>query len=122
VDEVLKERLVGYLDAIEGAVENGSAFVASEMPLVAWELVAYHRAVSTIYTVVLVCVFIFGVKATKAVWQWAKRENVGDESAAIFPGFITIVAFGFGVECSAYCLKAWFAPRLLILEEVSKLL
>lgn len=140
MDQELKQRLIGYLDALEKGVTTGGEFVAEQAPEVCREIVNWRIAESGFAismavlasTVILVLRYYF----VKSFGKFPKEKKEGQSKSEFekdqqdyiagwaFSALIAIVvcAFSFCVAGSwaHYGAKAIFAPRLVILEEIRK--
>jgi hypothetical protein len=136
MNEQLKEQLVKFLGAILTGIEKGADFAIEQAPLVVQEYVAWQRVTTTVWLIL----GIIGLAAALRVffWRtlpgfqglWDKDRNGYVPDAAYVPyivqsiicailAFVTPFMIGDNITP---CLKAWFAPRILVIEWIKSLL
>ena len=123
----LNDRINESWDAIHSWAQGAGEFVAEQAPLVAWETVAYGRAVNTLGVVIGLLLML-----TLPLFLWCLLRSVKDQesevklAAAIATGFMALAGtIGGGAtlyETLPDMLKSWFAPRLYVLEYVADLI
>ncbi len=116
--EELLQKALEYLSNIE-------AFAVEQTPIFIQELLNYHLASNLVF---LVTAILLGVTSYKCCAKLIllDKENDYDTDGelmvnliiAVFSGVFSIVLLG----CSANLVKLLFAPRLFLIEELSKLL
>lgn len=130
----IETRIVESWDAISAWAQQGGEFLAEQAPLVAWEIVAYGRAYNTSTVAVCVLALVAYAVWVRIAWSIAKRsaeKNHGtpDEDLMV-PLCIGTFVLGFATIIPSFCglashaepaIKAWFAPRLYVLEYVADL-
>ena len=122
MSEELNERMLGYLDTIEQTVADGACFAMDQAPAVAQEFVAYNRAESTAYVVAGAALILFAcvyVRRTTRVVFNPIDWNPFHVIPPLISGITGVVLLTEGLQV---IFKAWFAPRVLILEELSRLI
>jgi hypothetical protein len=124
----LKEKLADAASKLIDKVEEGGDFILDQMPLIAQELVAYERAYRTAWVciaVVWVILYAFlilpkGIKLAQGKIEEV-RTNVG-MGMCVMGGCVSVMAlFGFFININPM-MKAWFAPRLVILDYLKEML
>jgi hypothetical protein len=122
----VKAELVKWIQGLTKAVESGAQLAQEQIPLVLWEVVAYGRAVHTLLALialgliayVLRCIYVlpklsvvadgYNDDAKKASAQIIIRIVTG-----ILSAFIGCIVFFENIQPA---FKAWFAPRLYIID------
>jgi len=127
MNDEAKKVAVEYLQKLLAMLEKGADFAGEQIPLVLQEIVAYGQAYET-----FICVFSFLVMCIAPIfgWKWCKKYlsvcESGAEPAVLFvgliPGIATIVALHLFFYNIDDCLKAWFAPRLYVIEYLHDLI
>lgn len=125
----LTEQLKPVVDWLKAALDTSGQFVQEQSPLVVQEYIAYVRATSTLYVVFGVLIIVVAALLMRTVLRYLRSgEETSEATDAVHVvlGVIAIVLFIAGpvavVNHTDDCLKAWCAPRVLILEKVSDLL
>ena len=133
LEQVTAESISQIMAWLQASVETGGHFVAEQAPLVAWEIVAFGRAVHSFSVFMsLVCIVcgIFLLTVLRNNINKACELNTDGSEAAfgkcLLSGFggCTLCLFG-GLTLSAASrdfFLAWFAPRLYIIEYITNLL
>lgn len=127
MDQELKQRLIGYLDALEKGATTGGEFVAEQAPEVCREIVNWRIADGLIIAAPLLaaicliaCVVRYVFVVTKDVDDSSGSKS-GPRIMAVAVGlFLSTMMASFAVESIHRSAKAIFAPRLVILEEIRK--
>ena len=122
----IETQIVESWDAISAWAQKGGDFVAEQAPLVAWEIVAYGRAINT----ALFALCVIAMIAIVVIW-WRVKSRFGEGDiddcldtmvpltiALCVPAFPLVFV---AVSSSDNMLKSWFAPRLYVLEYVADL-
>ena len=126
MDEQMKERLESYLDTIEQSVGTASEFTMEQAPLLAQEVVRYTLWSNLIGAITCLVLALIVILVARVLWKLTDQLPKSEADVAKTP----LVIFGvfFFVACvvgiSYYVpatLKAAVAPRLVIVEEVSRL-
>jgi hypothetical protein len=135
MDEQLKTKLVGYLEAIEAKVRTGSDFVADEAPNVVKEWLWWCGVESGLYATffMLAAMFAFCVLryASRALAREAD-ENQGDSYYSYncfgwsrFFGWLAVIGaplFLIGTATHMVRVaKVIVAPRVVVIEKVAEL-
>jgi hypothetical protein len=122
VDDLLKQRLVQYLDHLEAGIRQGSDFVASQAPDVAREIVAYNLAYG-------ICAVVAGLLLLTSgmilVWNFIRKDenpldNLGLSSYYIIlsiPLGFTLVAINIDTV-----LQCYFAPKYFVIQQIMGML
>lgn len=130
----LQKELVAWLAALRETAQQGTSFALEQAPLLVQEKIAYGRAWSLCLTAVCVVGFTVGVRFWRAGWvayqaARAEAERRGDLWIETEGGVrCAMAAIGcvitgvFGVAATQMAVKAWFAPRLYIVEWLIDLL
>ena len=128
MDEELKQRVTGYLDALEGSVAKAGMFVTEQAPIAVQEFLAWTFWESLILG--LLCIAgVIGVVLTESQWLLPfikKCEDPTDRSMCTFLsivgsiGLVTILSVG-GAANVLDAVKVSVAPRVVILEKVASL-
>lgn len=130
MDNELKDRLVASVDKITEWVEAGGDFVAEQAPLIAKEIVAWGIAGAIvrggIFLSILLIVQWGCWYVRKLIDKGRLFNDVGsDDPIRFFTWVFQFVSplLLIGVAVDIYTLVyIWVAPRLYILEELSRLL
>lgn len=111
------------LQWLRHAAERGGDFVSEQTPLVIQEYVTYARMTST----VLVVLGVVMMPLVLILWRASHRayKTGDDDDAVLIPGLLSVLpliaAAGIIGSNIDDCVKAWAAPRVLVLEKVSEL-
>ena len=127
----IQERAVKYLDVLENAVKATTDFASDQVPLVVQELILWARVASMIDLLFTVILFVVSVFSLVKAWQWNKKhhQTIGSDKywdspyvlTLLPPALLTIGFFIATGNTALTCAKTWCAPRLVVLEEVQKL-
>ncbi len=124
MNEELKAKLLTYLAHLEGAVKGTGDFVAEQAPLVVQEYILYMRVSTTLPLVVLVINLLFVLINIR----WLCRTPMQDLETgpprlfvalghAILMLVVGPVVAGRNLD---HCIKAWAAPRILVLDYIKE--
>jgi hypothetical protein len=127
VDDQIKDKLLAYLSSVEGSVEKALDFTSDQVPLYVQELCEYgffSNAVSATICLfvalalfVLICVVNF---LCRKIDDGVLRLCIFIVSSLFGLCFIGMaVDFGVRDACQAY--KCKYAPRVYVVEEISRL-
>lgn len=119
------EELNRTLKMMNDAASSGGDFILEEVPLIVRELVAWQLGSSILWgAVALVLLFILFNKAFPWWMAWQKEECWSDEKIfSLFFGIIPVAIFSAALlVCNLESgLKAFLAPRLVVIEYVSSM-
>jgi len=125
------EQVALLLEDIRVLAEKAGQFVLDQAPPLAREIVTYGRVFHTFWAVVcsiviLSCVYLWYVRMPRLLRSPENMHNGELKARYAAPvaiqtiiGVISFIAMIFNAH---YCVLAWFAPRLYIVNYVSKLL
>jgi hypothetical protein len=124
MNEQLQKELAAWLGKLREAADAGGSFVMEQAPLIVQEKVTYGRVMEPILLVAVLLGAVFCVWAFRKGWHYEKSDYMDD-----FGGVICIVS---AIGCAIFTIvstvqahnvaKAWFAPRLYVLEWLAELL
>lgn len=128
----LLNRADAIFSAVAAGVQKAGAFVADQVPDIAYQYVAFGRAYNTLWLLVGIALIIFGIWAA-VKFGVNNHYQLPNSSYANEPhGFrILAVAFGcfgvvFGFMMFAVNVKdalmVWFAPKVWLLLELANLI
>lgn len=126
MEPTLEKTAIELLDWLKGAAETGGDFVQEQAPLLAQEIVAYERGLSTFH--VIACVLITAMAlVTLRMIKWKEIGNDNPEGIFSLVGVIVaalalVVVPLFGIYAAERCMKSWVAPRLVVIEKAAELL
>lgn len=127
MDQELKQRLIGYLDALEKGVTTGGEFVSEQAPEVCREIVNWRIADGLIIAAPLLaaicliaCVIRYVFVVTKDIDDSDGSKTGSRIMATVVGMFLSAMMASFAVEAIHRSAKAIFAPRIVILEEIRK--
>lgn len=127
MDEALKERLIRYLDSVEGKVDKAIDFTAEQTPLYVQELCQYG-AVNHATAIVIAAFAITSIMLAYVILFFMTRNIQDDEPRYMLRGFGLIpVAFvslfaGGSIEKHVPELyKCVYCPRVYIVEQISNM-
>lgn len=121
------DRVMGLL---ADSIQEGKEFVLEQAPLVAQEMIAYGRWTGVIATVLLltgtIACSVGAVKLWK-IWAACDYHSADIQLCGSFVGGIILSIASIVCFCNSICfametIKAFVAPRLYLLEQVSHLL
>jgi hypothetical protein len=130
-DDLLKQRLVQYLDHLEAGIKQGGDFVATQAPDVAREIVAYNLAQGIALIVLGVTLIV--VSAVLMRWlirnyQWIE-DSTDDASVVVIEAFGHVAAGMLMVAGSGTILintntvlQCYFAPKYFVLQQLMGML
>lgn len=128
----IQERLMGYLESVESAVKTSGDFVVEQAPLVVQELILWRRAEESAFVALgaVLLLLLIGVLATvpktiRMMGDDSKAQDAGFVRLMVSIGIVFVLLMSSGttlINHTGPCIKAWCAPRLVVLEEVGKLL
>lgn len=119
-----REELSQFLQFLREQAEEGitstKEFVGEQAPLVVQELIAYKRAQETAGMLIPVMLWC----CTATLWRWAKRSKDSDaaEGMGMLGLILGVVGFAIAILQTSDFLKAWFAPRLVVIDYLKDLL
>jgi len=122
INEESKKMALEYLQKLLNGLEQGVDFAKEQVPMVAWEIIAYGRALHT-FTLIASIIWIIVIAVLYNKF-WKYTEEFKFEADAVFSkvmgGLVAVVLCipGFFNFASAVgpCLKSWVAPRLYLIE------
>jgi uncharacterized membrane protein len=127
VDDLLKQRLVQYLDHLEAGIRQGGDFVASQAPDVAREIVAFNLAQG----IALVVFGIVLIGTGAAIMRWLIRnyqrieETTDDGGVVVIEVFGNVIAGAIMIFGSAMILhnfstvlQCYFAPKYFVIQQI----
>lgn len=125
-DEV-KDRLVRYLGTLEEMTRAGADTASEQLPDIAQQFVAWHLWSNTIWATwwfAVMCILVYGLVR---MWLWAKGQSPEDVGgpccfATVLGGAGVVGCFSSFCLCADGVLKALVAPKVLVLEEVIRLI
>jgi hypothetical protein len=131
IDDLLKQRLVQYLDHLEAGIRQGGDFVASQAPDVAREIVAYNLAYGLAMVVAGIILVIVG--ATVMRWliaSYKKIEDITGDSGVVFieiyGNISSIALIGGGLILTITnmntVLQCYFAPKYFVIQQIMGML
>lgn len=128
MNDELYKRLEQYLDTLEEGISQGVNFALEQAPLVVQEFILYHRLWETTCLVVLMAfavMFFMFLRRQCLVTEGLSAKCEQDARYAT----LAVIGLAFSFAWMAFAmsivpafLKAWFAPRVLLLEEIGRLL
>jgi hypothetical protein len=124
MNEQIAERIVGSLDKVQHYIDSAEGFVLEQAPLVAQEIVLIGRTQAA----VTVACFVFASLAFAGMFVYSRKQcrDCGDMSdwpiASFIIGLGTVASCGMTMLTLNIAILPFLAPRLYLLQEVSKLL
>ena len=120
------------LEDLRLLLEKGGQFVLEQAPPLAREIVTYGRVANTTslaicLTIVAVCLHFWFKRVPKILSDKEKLSHCGELYGRHVAQMIAHGLFGVVFSILAFCemfdaIKAWFAPRLYLLEYVGRLI
>ena len=114
-EELIEEKLMGYLDSLEGIVEKG----VEQTPLVVEEILSYaiiqSAALGVVCLVLTIILFFFSHRLFKLAQEDGEEFWVVWFFATVIPGVPCLISLAHNLSI---LLKATIAPGLYILEYV----
>jgi hypothetical protein len=127
MDEALKERLIRYLDSVEGKVDKAIDFTAEQTPLYVQELCQYGamKHGMCVAAALLLSVALF-IAWCITMWACRVEEKPADRWVvrSLFSALFALVALApfFTLESHAPELyKCVYCPRVYIVEQISEM-
>ena len=134
MDDETKTQLNRFLGNMNSAIEAGTDLAVEQFPLVVQDIITWGRLYHT-GCLAFVLAAVIGL-----CWYWKTRgiaiakKAIAEEEECVIPGFQVMIALAFAtiivftvggcvVETHlSLCLKAWFVPRLYVIEYISNLI
>ena len=116
--EEILQKAIEYLNTLE-------AFAVEQSPIFIQELLNYHLVVNIALLAGSMVCGIIAYKCTAKAIKLDKKDGYEDENEMVVATIIAVIAF---ILCFAFLalssdiIKLIFAPRLFLMEEVSRLL
>lgn len=121
MNEETKTILNQFLSSLMEGLNKAGAFVTEQLPLVLQEYITWEIASSIVWLVPWTLAAIGCVK----LWKWLLSIDDDDaddkELAFLIAAVPSIIAFGAVIYNVLDMCKAIFAPRVYLIEELSKL-
>ena len=127
MNEELQERMMSYLKTLEGAVSSTSDFVIDQAPMYVQEIIRWQ-----IVAGIISCVFFSALALIFFVINFTKLRSMRKDSDEIKMqdgwgyGSVAIVLMFCSIACASVfgsqSLKAYIAPRIVIVEQLQKVI
>ena len=125
----VQKKLLESVDEVKQWLETGKDFVLEQAPLVVQEVLAWGVASATFFVILNLVLFLLGLCLTRMLYlkMWFFEKNIedsGPEVIFIFVGNIVALLVPF-INICIYTYQLTYisyAPRLYILQQISKLL
>lgn len=120
MNDELQKKLVEYLGSVERMANDAILVGKEEIPqylreLIKWEIVSHGMWAVLCFAIVPACLPVI-------YWAWKNKDEICDViPLAMFPGVGAIVAICIGVGHVEASAKAYFAPRVLLVEKLSSM-
>lgn len=126
MNEELKQRLIKYLDGMEGAIDKAVDFTVEQAPLVIQDILNWAITESIISLVFMVSLILVACYAANRILKNIKNDKSIGNADREFNNFMTYLVSGMIVIpltlgsffTAQNGLKAYVAPRLYILEQI----
>jgi hypothetical protein len=122
IDDLLKQRLVQYLDHLEAGIRQGGDFVASQAPDVAREIVAYNLACGIGGLVAGVLLLASGMIL---VWNSIRKDEDPFEDLN-YLSYLIVFSIPLGFTFVAInidtVLQCYFAPKYFVIRQIMGML
>lgn len=122
----VRDRIEGYLDAIESAANTAGGFVVEQAPHVAQEYLVWRFWSNVAIAIVCAVVIIVWLAYVRRIWKLAGDtvyHSINAEFATKVSGSLIMLPAVVGFLVSSFCaIKVCVAPRLVLLEKVSSLI
>lgn len=128
MNDELKKKLVEYLGVLEDATKSGVDTAAEQLPEIAQQYVAWQLWSSAILAFVLWCgAGLIGYGSCRLVRHGLSLPSHNPDSAPAlvvggFAGLVSLVLTAHGVGHSLTAIKALVAPKVLVIEELARLI
>lgn len=126
MNDEIKQRLLTYLDSMEGSIEKAVDFTSDQVPLYVQELCQYGVFSNSIPVLIAVTVWVLAV-LTCLVFNYAIRKEDREDRAAAFclslAGMTVLTAFIGSLACDygSEAYKAAYCPRVYVVEQIHEL-
>lgn len=119
MNEEVKQKMIEYLQSFEAGIKKAGEFSAEQAPLVVQEFLQWEIIRNGVFGVCFA--FLLLASIATAVRYHFKAE--GEEKAFVWLfAAIPLIAFGVSLgACTERAGKAFFAPRIVVLEKISTL-
>lgn len=124
MNDELQKQLAAYMQTIAAAAGDGTSFVLAQAPLVVQEKILFARIENAVFLVLFGCGAIWFARHMRVFHAQTKKSESSYDVyfekrgglASIGCGAASAVCVLLGAMCLSEGLKAWFAPRLFIVE------
>ena len=124
MDPELQKKLAAILDYLLETSKQAVDFASDQLPLVAWEMIAYARAWHTVITVIAALVLLWWLTGMRKVIKGCNDRLPSydkDLPWALWALCLIPINLTLFIQLSE-ALKAWFAPRVYLLEWAASLI
>jgi len=125
MNEELQERLMSYLETLEGAVSSTSDFVIDQAPMYVQEIIHWQIVEGIIWSIFF-SVIALGLLVINLTKLRSMRRNIHDDGEGWILGVMVIVlmicSIAFANLFAFQSLKAYIAPRVVIVEQLQKVI
>lgn len=125
MEDELKSRMLKYLDALEEATRSGADLASGEMADVAGQFVAYQLWSATGWATFLIAAICGMSLLAYRTGRLAEAGEIDSEPACCvllllaLPCIVSVIALSL---CLETILKALVAPKVMVLEELARLI
>lgn len=115
-----KEFLIKFANEMLTLLQDAKAFASQEIPELLKEVIVYGRAVNTFYILVGLAFFVVaGIFVRMALKTKSEDAQFGGSILALV---VSVIGAGFFFANLSQAIKAWFAPRLYLIDYFKEML
>lgn len=116
----IKDKLIDYMVGVEDGVKQLVDFSSEQIPLLVQEIVTFSVIQAGIYSVISLALAGFSTAVVTYSVKSLRKEldNDGMWGMLVLSSIAMVVSFFTGISCLIFALKAYFAPRLFMLEYI----
>lgn len=116
----IKDKLIDYVVGVEDGVKQLVDFSSEQIPLLVQEIVTFSVIQAGIYSVISLALAGFSTAVVTYSVKSLRKEldNDGMWGMLVLSSIAMVVSFFTGISHLIFVLKAYFAPRLFMLEYI----
>ena len=126
MNDEIKQRLLTYLDSVEGSIEKAVDFTSDQVPLYVQEL-CHYGAVSNAIPAAMILALWLGLFIAAVAVNVAARKEKADDRLGVFGLSMFALIVGSAFCGAGFCdfgseaYKAAYCPRVYVVEQIHEL-
>ena len=121
MNEELQKALGELLSKANDGIDAASGFLVAELPEVIQQLLSWHCALSLVWAIVFVVMFITSIK----LFLWGGGEDCKGSEMEVVVWLLTalggVVTFFLAINRIIEALQIWIAPKVWLIEYAASL-